>query len=194
MQTILPGFQFGLYFLNVTSTNLRSRVVDIALVGTVLFAGVVARYIWVSGTDFRIRICMALALMLGVVTLIPNLGTTIIRLSGFNLRPAPPSDAVATLLLGGSFTIALGFLAYCRIAENGVCPRGPMLLCIAVASFFLMLPFSAPIWKAIPGSWVIQFPFRVGGILCVAVAGWSPWPLIVASGIPMAPAAVRRGS
>ena len=171
MQTILPGFQFGLYFLNVTSTNLRSRVVDIALVGTVLFAGVVARYIWVSGTDFRIRICMALALMLGVVTLIPNLGTTIIRLSGFNLRPAPPSDAVATLLLGVFFTIALGFLAYCRIAENGVCPRGPMLLCIAVASFFLMLPFSAPIWKAIPGSSVIQFPFRVGGILCVAVAG-----------------------
>ena len=34
---------------------------------------------------------MALALMLGVVTLIPNLGTTIIRLSGFNLRPDLPA-------------------------------------------------------------------------------------------------------
>ena len=73
-------------------------------------------------------------------------------------------------------------------------PRGPMLLCIAVASFFLMLPFSAPIWKAIPGSSVIQFPFRVGGILCVAVAGLVSLAFDSCLRIPMAPAAVRRGS
>ena len=171
MQAILPGFQFGLYFLNITSSNLSSRVVDIALVGAVLYAGIVARHIWVSVMDFRIRVCMAVALILAVLALIPNLGTTIVRLSGFNLRPAPLSDAVATMLLGVFFTIALGFLAYCRIAEKSVGPPGPLLLCITVASFFLMLPFSAPIWKAVPGSALIQFPFRFAGVACVAVAG-----------------------
>jgi len=171
MQTILPGFQFGLYFLHITSGDLHSRVIDILIGGAVVFAGAAAWYIGRSVASFRIRISMAVALILGTLTLIPNLGPTIIHQSGFELRPAPPSDIMATILLGVFFTIALGFIAYCRIAEHGVDQRGPLLLCIAAASFFLMLPFSAPIWKAIPGSSVVQFPFRFGGILCVAVTG-----------------------
>jgi hypothetical protein len=171
METILPGYQFALYFLNLTSSNLRAQVVAIGLGGAVLFAGAAAWYIWHAAVDVHIRICMGLALLLGVLTLIPNLGRTIIRLSGFEFRPLPPDDFVVTTLLGLFFTIALGFLAYCRIAESSVAQRGTLLLGIAVASFFLMLPFSAPIWRAIPGSSVFQFPFRLGGILCVAVAG-----------------------
>jgi hypothetical protein len=170
MGAVLPGYQFGLYFLNITSSDLRTRVV-IAIGGAVLFAGAAAWYIWHAGADFRIRICMALALTLGALTLIPNLGRTIVRLSGFQLRPAPPSDFAAATLLGVFFTTSLGLLAYCRITDSSVGRRGPLLLRIAAMSFFLMLPFSGPVWKAIPGSSLIQFPFRLGGILCVAVAG-----------------------
>jgi hypothetical protein len=170
MGTVLPGYQFGLYFLNMTSSDLRTRVI-LAIGGAVLFAAAAAWYICHAIADSRIRIGMALALMLGVLTLIPNLGLAIVRLSGFELRPAPPSDFAAAMLLGAFFTIALGFLAYCRIADSGVGHRKSNLLWIAAVSFFLMLPFSAPLWKAIPGSSAIQFPFRLGGILCVAVAG-----------------------
>jgi hypothetical protein len=170
MGAILPGYQFGLYFLNMTSSDLGMRVV-IAIGGAVLFAAATAWHIWHGDADSRIRICMALVLILGALTLIPNLGLTIVRLSGFQLRPAPPSDFAATTLLGAFFTITLGFLTYCRISESSVGKRGPLLLCIAAVSFFMMLPFSAPIWNAIPGSSVIQFPFRLGGILCIAVAG-----------------------
>lgn len=171
LSIFLPGYQFGLYFLSMSSNNLKSRVIDLGIGGAVLFAGAAAWYVWRSVADYRIRICMALTLTLGTLTLIPNLGPTITCLSGFELQSVPPSDMMATTLLGVFFTIALGLLAYCRIGENGPGPRGPLLLCIAAVSFFLMLPFGAPIWKAIPGSSVIQFPFRLGGNLCVAVAG-----------------------
>ena len=170
MEGVLPGYQFGLYFLNLTSSDLGRRVI-LAVGGAVLLAGVAAWYIWHAVADFRLRLCMALALILGTLVLIPNLGLTIVRLSGFALRPAPASDFAATTLLGTLFTVALGFLAYCRVASSGVELRTTLLLWIAGVSFFFMLPFSAPIWKAIPGSAAIQFPFRLGGILCVAVAG-----------------------
>jgi hypothetical protein len=171
MGIVLPGYQFGLYFLNLTLGNLNSRVIDLALVGAVLFAGAAAWYIWRSVADARIRVCLSLALLLGALTLVPNLGATIIRLSGFELRRAPASDMMAMTLLAVFFTIALGLLAYCRIAGDDVGERGPLLLWVSLVSFFMMLPFSALIWRAIPGSSVIQFPFRLGGILCVAVTG-----------------------
>lgn len=170
MEAVLPGYQFGLYFLNLTSSDLGTRVI-LAIGGAVLLAAAAAWCIWHTVADFRIRVFMALVLFLGTLTLIPNLGLTIVRLSGFELRNAPPSDLAGTTLLGAFFTIALGFLAYCRSADSGVRDRKSLLLCIAAVSFFLMLPFSAPIWKAIPGSTAVQFPFRWGGILCVAVAG-----------------------
>ena len=136
METILPGYQFGLYFLNLTSGNLVARVIVIAIGGALLFAGTAGWYIWHSAAVPRIRICMALALILGTLTLIPNLGPTIIRLSGFELRPAPPSvrDFMATMLLGVIFTVALGFLAYCRIAESSLGTREPLLLFIAAVA------------------------------------------------------------
>lgn len=171
MEGILPGYQLGLYFLNIASVNLGTRVIDIAIGGAIVFAGVAGWFIWRTAMDFRIRICMGLALILGTLTLIPNLGYSIIRLSGFDLRPAPLSNFSATMLLGISFTVALGFMAYCRLTQKSASERGLLLLCFVCVSFFFMLPFSAPIWKVIPGSSVIQFPFRLAGILCLAVAG-----------------------
>jgi len=170
MESILPGYQFGLYFLNIASSDLKSRVV-LGIAGALLFTAATAAFLWRASLDVRVRIGMAITLVLGALALIPNLGLSIVRLSGFQLRPAPAYDFAATTLLGAFFTIALGLLAFCRTSDSGVGRRDLLLLCIAAVSFFLMLPFSAPIWKAIPGSSAIQFPFRLGGILCVAVAG-----------------------
>jgi len=170
MESVLPGYQFGLYFLNIASSDLRSRVA-LGIVGAVLFMAATAWCLWRAGLDIRVRIGMAIILVLGALTLIPNLGLSIVRLSGFHLQPAPAYDIAATTALGAFFTIALGFLAYCRTPEDSVGRQKRLLLFVAVGSFFFMLPFSAPIWRLIPGSSAIQFPFRIGGILCVAVAG-----------------------
>lgn len=170
MESFLPGYQFGLYFLNIASNDVRSRVA-IGIGGAVLFIVATAWYLWRSGLNVRLRFGIALTLVLGALALIPNFGLSIIRLSGFHLRPAPENDFAATTALGAFFTVALGFLAYCRSSEDSVGQQKPLLLFIAASSFFFMLPFSAPIWKVIPGSSSIQFPFRIGGILCVAVTG-----------------------
>lgn len=171
MGAILPGYQLGLYFLNITSFDLRSRVIDIAIGGAIGFTAIAGWSVWRAAIDVRVRIGMLLALILGMLALVPNLGHSVIRLSGFDLRPAPESSFSATMLLGISFTVALGFMAYCRVVPSRASERGFLLLCFAWVAFFLMLPFSAPIWKSIPGSSVIQFPFRLAGILCLAVAG-----------------------
>jgi hypothetical protein len=173
MEAILPTYRFGFYFLNVISANLETRVIALGIAAAFFFLGAAGWYIWKSSSAPRIRICLALAVGLGALTLIPNLGPAIIRSSGFEVPPTPSNvrDFMATMLPGIILTISLGFLAYCRVAENNAGKREAALLLIAVVSFFLMLPFSAPIWKAIPGSSVIQFPFRLGGNLCIAVAG-----------------------
>jgi hypothetical protein len=169
-ETILPGFQFGLYFLNVTSSDLRSRVLVFLMAGILVLAGAATCYSWRASLGFRTRIFMSLVMFFGAVTLIPNLGPTIVRLSGFDLVPVPYSG-MAKMLLTIFGSAALGLLAFCAIGERNAAGRGQLLLYIVAASFFLMLPFSAPIWKAIPGSSVVQFPFRLGGILCLAVTG-----------------------
>jgi len=169
MEAVLPGYQFGLYFLNMSSADVGTRFA-IALGLAVLLAGTATWFVVRAVADSRVRIGMLLALAMGTLTLIPNLGLAIVRRSGFQLRPAPPNDFAAITLLGAFFTIVVALLAYSRAAES-TDRRVSLLLGFAAVSFFLMLPFSAPLWRAIPGSSVIQFPFRLGGVLCVAVAG-----------------------
>ena len=69
------------------------------------------------------------------------------------------------------FTMALGLLAYCRLAAADTDRRERVLLLVSCGAFVLMLPWSAAIWKAIPELAVIQFPWRLCGILTVTVAG-----------------------
>jgi hypothetical protein len=45
------------------------------------------------------------------------------------------------------------------------------LLIVACMSFAMMLPWSAPLWKAVPQLSIVQFPFRIGGVLTLAVVG-----------------------
>ena len=74
LERILPGFQFGLNFLNITSSDLRARIVPILIGGILVLAGTTAWYLWRAAIGFRIRILMFLVLSLGTLALTPNLG------------------------------------------------------------------------------------------------------------------------
>lgn len=170
LESITPSYQFALYFLQITS-NSQSRSIPFAIFCSFLAAIVTAWYIWRVDSAPIIKKLLALLLLLGTFALIPNFGSVFIRLSGFHLRPAPPGDTSALMFLGMFMTVVLAILAYCRISGSTTNPRAPFLLCVVLVSFFLMLPFSAPLWKILPGSTAVQFPFRLGGTLCLAVAG-----------------------
>lgn len=167
LSTTLPGYSFGLYFLYLTADSLTTRVVPIVLVETILFIAVT--YWYGRRVPGRLGILIALVLGLGGLALVPELGTTVIRLSGFTLPP--PELLPVRMLLTMFATAALGILCYSRVSADPKESRDGLLLTIACTSFLLMLPFSAPIWKVIPGLTAIQFPFRMSGILTVAVAG-----------------------
>jgi hypothetical protein len=170
MESIASGYQFALYFLQIGS-NLQSRSIPFAIFCSFVAAVVTAWYIWRVSATSVVKKSLALLLILGALPLIPNVGPIFIRLSGFHLRPTPPNDTSALMFLGMFLTVVLAVLAYCRISEDTKNSRAPLLLFIVFSSFFLMLPFSAPLWKLFPGSTAVQFPFRLGGTLCIAVAG-----------------------
>lgn len=173
MQANLSGFELGRYFVFLSSSSLAGQKLGVVvLVGALGFTLVVARYTWHLAGNRKIRICMAVVLCLGMLIAIPNLGSKVIRMSGLRVSGFDtPQGFSLGMVITALFTIGLGYLSYCRVAQKGTDSRNPALLAIATGAFVFMLPWSAPIWKAIPALEVIQFPFRSGAILSVAVAG-----------------------
>jgi hypothetical protein len=166
----LSGYQLGLYFLQVPPGGLTGAL-GFATAGLLVLAGIAAYYIVRAQFSWGMRSAMLLTIVLGGLALLPNLGPTVVRASGFLVPAADLSDFSSKMLLALLFTLLLGFVAFCRVALRNTGPREVVLLCMAGVAFLLMLPFSAPVWKAVPHSDVIQFPFRLGGILTVAVIG-----------------------
>lgn len=171
MESVLTGYQFALYFLHLTSSDLESRQVPLALGAALVLAGVAAWHIWKTKDNPRVRVLLGVILALATLALIPNFGQAFIRLSGFHLQPAPPNNFSGLMLLVIFFTVVLGLLSYCRTAKEVRTQREVVLFYIFAASLFFMLPFSAPIWKLLPGSSAVQFPFRLGGTFTLAVVG-----------------------
>jgi hypothetical protein len=167
----LPGYRLGFYFLGIGANSLTDWIGMIALWGTVLCTVVGAWYCWRTKATARIRALMILLFLLGGLILIPDLGLWIVRLGGFSLSSSPFSDFSARITLCILLTFVFGCMAYCSRAADSSDHRSLLLLWIVGVAFFFMLPFSASIWKAIPASSVIQFPYRVAGIQSVAVAG-----------------------
>jgi hypothetical protein len=168
---IHPDVEFSRSLLFVSVSDMSSRRIAIpAMVSAICLTLIVARYIWHADVGFVSRLVMLLTLGLGIAMIIPDLGPRVIEwsrleISGFN---TPVSFA---MLFTSLFTIALGLLSYCRLAEADVDLRERVLLIISCGAFVLMLPWSAAIWKAIPELAVIQFAWRLCGILSVTVAG-----------------------
>lgn len=173
MQANLSGFELGRYFAFLTSSDLAGQKAGVvALVGALGFALVVSQYTWHLARSRKICICMAVILCLGMLIAVPNLGPKAIRVSGLRVSGFDtPQGFSLGMVITALFTIGLGFLSYCRIAQVSTDRRNDALLVIASGAFVFMLPWSAPIWKTLPGLAVIQFPFRTGTILSVAVAG-----------------------
>jgi hypothetical protein len=172
MPAYLPGYELGRYFLFLTSGNLASsRIIVAVLVGTIAFTLAVLGQAWCAPVSRTERICMCVVLGLMLLCMVPNVGPKMIRASGLRLTEYEQPDFTARALLVSLCTLGLGILAYCRVAGAGARRRDKMLLGIALGAVVLMLPWSAPIWKALPVLASIQFPFRFGSILSVAVAG-----------------------
>jgi hypothetical protein len=174
MQANMPSFELGRGFAFVTSSYLPRRWVAVAMAGAVCLVLVTLRYIWSAGGSFVHRACMVVTLGLGIVMIIPDFGPKLVRLSGLRVSPVDVphlSNYFLRIFVTGLLTVALGLLAYCRISRTGSREREQLLLIVACGSFMLMLPWSAPLWKAIPQLAVLQFPSRLCTILTIAVAG-----------------------
>ena len=174
MPANLPGFELGRYFLYQTPQSLSVREIAIGAAGTTCLVLAVVWDMLRARANKYLRALMALSLGLGVLALIPNLGPALIRRSGFSVESFDSLNYWSPRMLVILFsTLILGLIGYCRLGRLGGASRESALLVTSCLAFIGMLPFSAPVWKLIPALGSIQFPYRLGGILTVAVAGLS---------------------
>ena len=173
MQTNLPGFELGRYFVFLPSGGLADRKLVVgALIGAMAFSFIVVRYIWYAISHTMLRFGMIVIIGLGMLAAIPGIGPRMIRAGGLQVSGFDTPEGFSQgLMVTALLTIGLGFLSYCRTSQVGADRRNTALLAIASAAMFLMLPWSAPLWKAIPALATIQFPFRNAAVVSVAVAG-----------------------
>jgi len=171
----LPGYELSHYLSFVRLTSIRKPMVDLALFGTFVVTLVAIRFAWKAGRRDLLRVWNLGLLGLGVLALLPGLGESLIRLSGLKAPIFKVEDFYPErLLVIGLMTFALGVLAYSQISDDETGPNFYaylMLLVAAYGSFFLMLPWSAFVWKALPVvARAVQFPSRLGVPLSIASA------------------------
>ena len=172
MSAALPGFEFGRHFLYVTRGSLERPAILVGLVTAALLAVLTARSVWRFTGQSRLRILMAATLLLGALALVPGLGPKVIQASGFHVSSFNSEQSWPARLAAVLFaTTIVGLLAVCRTLKAEADLRGTVLSWTMCPAFLLMLPFSAPLWVAVPQLQMVQFPFRLGAILSVAVAG-----------------------
>jgi hypothetical protein len=168
----LPDFEFGRYFLYVPLHGIHIIPVVIGLSTAVCLALFSGYHLWFYRNKGPIRAIMICTLLLGTLSMIPGLGPALINMSGFSVSSFESlSFFSARMLLALYATLSVGLVAYCYISE-GKGRRAKLLLAATCIAFFLMLPFSAPLWSAnmLPLD-SIQFPFRFGGLMTLTVVG-----------------------
>lgn len=171
MAANLPDFELGRYFLYVTSASLETPETLFCTTGTIGLVLASGWCIWRMRPRLLVATLMAVIWVLGALTLVPELGVAVVRFYGFAM---PQLNTCEWFMSGMALTLiatmTLGLLAFARLADQRN-KRQAALIWIAVVAFGLMLPFSGPLWKALPALQTVQFPFRFGGIVTVAVAG-----------------------
>jgi hypothetical protein len=169
-----PYTELGRSLLFVSARDMFANQIAVpGMISAICLTLIVARYVWRADVTFVSRLGMLLTLGLGVAMVIPDLGPRVIewsrlKVSGFDTCCGGLS---MRMLFSALITIALGILAFCRVAGVDTNRRECVLLVISCGAFVLMLPWSAALWKAIPGLAVIEFPWRLSGILTVTTAG-----------------------
>lgn len=172
----LPGYELSHHFGYVRLASLGKPLVAAALAGAVVVVLIAMRSSWRAADLLVLRVGKLLTLGLGALVVAPGLGLRLIAFSGLK----PPIFRVVEylpekLLVTDLLTIALAIFAYDHVSEDAAHRRDyPLLLLLgtACASFILMLPWSAPLWKAIPElATAVQFPHRLGLFLAIAATG-----------------------
>ena len=168
-----PFAQLGRNFLFVSLSDLARRHIGIpTLMGTLFVICFIVYEIQRSGATIKDRFILLLIVGLGAILLIPNVGPHLVALSGLIISGYDTWQSQSmSLLFSALLTLGLGSVAYCRIIIGQAQSKGRVLFAIASCVFVLMLPWSGLIWKVMPRTDIIQFPWRMFAILTVAVAG-----------------------
>lgn len=149
MHAIMPMGELGRFFVYLPSAGLSKRFAS-QTGGAACLSLVAAWYIWRAALSLFLRICMALTLLAGLAMMSPGFGPKLIFLSGLKVSAfVTPGDYAAKMLFTSFYTGALAILAYCLISKQASA-REKWLLIAGSVYFVLMLPWAAPIWKAIP--------------------------------------------
>lgn len=171
MAANVAGFELGHYFIFTTWAGFGSWRESLAGVVAVCMAVASCWYAWRVRATRLGSVGVIAAVLLASVALIPGIGLAVIERSGFVVSKSAAWELFSSQMMLALFgTMFLGWLAHWTMEDRGSA-RDVFLLLLACAVFMMMLPFSAPLWKAIPALAVAQFPFRFGSILTVVVAG-----------------------
>jgi hypothetical protein len=172
LNSSLSEFAMARYFLFETGQSLRVHEIAVGLTGTLCFGLVALWGVLRARGDKFLQILMGGSLMLGALACIPSLGAMLIRKSGFVIDSFDRFDQWSPrMMVILSSTLVAGLIGYCQLSREERGWRESTLVVASCVAFVAMLPFSAPIWKFIPALEAIQFPYRIGGLLSVAVAG-----------------------
>jgi hypothetical protein len=172
MAAFFPDFELGRYFLFLTWRSLLDRPqLAVMAILIVIFSVITAKCVWNADRPWKIRGPMLFLLLVGWMAMAPNLGPAMIRSSGLSVSSFDGLSFFSQRMLLVVFaTTLLGLVAFCTIPRNGR-EEGLVLMGATGAYFVLMTPASAWIWNAIPALVAVQFPFRLGGVLSLSVAG-----------------------
>ena len=172
MAAFFPDFELGRYFLFLTWRSLLDRPqLAVMAILIVMFSVITAKCVWNADRPWKIRGPMLFLLLVGWMAMAPNLGPAMIRSSGLSVSYFDGLSFFSQRMLLVVFaTTLLGLMAFCTIPRNGR-EEGLVLMGATGACFVLMAPASAWIWNAIPALAAVQFPFRLGGVLSLSVAG-----------------------
>jgi hypothetical protein len=171
MSAYLPGFELGRYFLFTTSGAAAraffwpNLAVIVGLVSLGLYC------LWQAGGKLAERAIMALSLGLGLAVLIPDLGPKLIRWSGIKVTGFDtPMDFSMRMLFAGLSMAALGLIAYSHLSRTAT--NLVRLFAITVSGVLVLtLPWSAPLWGAVPELGLLQFPYRLWAVSVIPIVG-----------------------
>ena len=155
--------QLGRHLLYIIPQELRGIRPHLLIAGLACLTMFLAYWVWRGGASLRGRIGMLLALGLGSTMLIPGLGQRIVEFSGLKVSVFDEFPGYSMpMLFSALLTLCLGLSSYCRISGKSTqLNRERVLVAVSCGTFVLMLAWSAPLWRFIPRTEVIQFPWRL---------------------------------
>jgi hypothetical protein len=171
-----PGYHVSDYFSYVRTATLGKPLIAASFAGSLLVAVVAVWSVWRGSGNFIVRVVISVALGMGALMAIPGLGLRFIAAAGLTMQAYSTETYFPERLLAMTLLmLALGALAYSRVEAGDAKLHdwtNNLLLVTACVAFFGMLPWSAFLWSAFPiVATAIQFPFRLGVVLTIAVAG-----------------------